>query len=569
MGDPGQSVVMATQGTRRLAAVIAADVVGYSRMMGEDEDATLAALRHHRAEFIDPLIAAHDGRIVKTLGDGFLLEFTSVVNAVRWAVALQEGMAARQPDTPADKRIVFRIGVNIGDVVVDSDGDIFGDGVNIAARLEGMADPGGVLISHWARQSIADRLDLEFFDNGERKFKNIARPIRVWSWPQRLAGLRAEDKPHVFVADFEGRGSEDERLAGDFSDELGAHLARLTGVEVTSDRAKAHYVIEGSLRLASTRSRVFARLIAVEDGSQIWSDRYDEPTSDALDILDRCAPKISMSVRRQIAADHANRAAQRPLDELSFEQLLAVAGCSFFTPTRDGWYRGGVMAEQALQLAPDHFMALAMAAAGLGLVETLYGFRKTDEATLALAFKRVEQALRVTNRSDMVNIVHGGLLLYGRRRYGEAAAASRRALELNSDYNMGYWSLGSVQIFSGDYDAGTESASRAVEIDVRDPYVHLYSRIVAYGHLGAGRHSEAVEWFQRADHLAPGLVPNRIGLAVSRWLEGDEDGARGSVARLVEDEPNFRMSEMHPLPFRDERIWTQFIEALRHAGAPE
>jgi class 3 adenylate cyclase len=208
---------------RRLAAILAADVVGYSRLMEVDEARTLARLKCHRDEFVNPTIAEHHGRIVKLMGDGMLVEFASAVDAVHCAIALQDGMANREAGVPEEQRTLFRIGVNMGDVVFD-EGDIFGDGVNVAARLEGMADPGGVLISQSVRDSVAHPLDAVFFDNGERKFKNISRPIRVWSWPRQLTTLRAEGKPRVFVAEFEGHGEEEARLT--LKRALRLHLGR-------------------------------------------------------------------------------------------------------------------------------------------------------------------------------------------------------------------------------------------------------------------------------------------------------------------------------------------------------
>ena len=536
--------------------------------MGADERATVAALDAARLVFRTQ-IESSQGRVIDMAGDSVLAVFETTTGAVSAALAVQQNLEDASSAVPEDRRMRFRIGVHLGDVIEKSDGTVYGDGVNIAARLEGMADPGGVLISQSVRDSVVDRLDFVFFDNGERKFKNIARPIRVWSWPRQLSASRAESKPRVFVADFEGRDEEEARFAADLGDELRAHLARLTGLEIAGDRREAHYVVEGRVRLAASHSRVFARLTVVDGARQIWSDRYDGDTDDPFDMLDRCAPRMAMSVRRRIAADDAERLANRNLDELSLEELIALSGVSFFTPTKAGWLRGGEIAEQALQLAPRNFMALAMAAAGLGLAEFLYGFRKPEDAVTSLAFRRVEDALRLTNRSDMLHVTHACLLLYARRRPQDSASAARHALELNPDYNMGLWCLGAAQVFAGDYGAGAETATRAVNIDIRDPYVHLYSRIVAYSHLGAARYGEAADWFQKADQLAPSLPPNLTGLAVSRWLDGDEDGARDAVARLIEEEPEFRLAETEPLPYRDDGMWARFIETLRRSGAPE
>ena len=249
---------------RRLAAIVSADVVGYSRLMGEDEDGTLARLRAHRSELIDPMIGQHGGRIVKTMGDGLLLEFAEATAAVRCALAIQEGMAARNEGMPEERRIVFRIGINLSEVVVE-DGDIFGDGVNLTARLEAMAEPGGLLVSEALHDAVGDGLEVAFADSGKRTFKNIANPVRVWSWPRPLPETRENRKPFVAVAKFDGGREEERRLAEDLRDDLTAALARLTGLEVTLDRRKADYLIQGGVRLAGGRSRISAQLIRVED----------------------------------------------------------------------------------------------------------------------------------------------------------------------------------------------------------------------------------------------------------------------------------------------------------------
>ena len=415
---------------RRLAAILAADVVGFSRLMGADEVGTLARLKAVRKDLIDPAIAARQGRIVKTTGDGLLVEFASVVDAVESAIAVQRAIAERNTRLPEDQRIVLRIGVNLGDVIVEDD-DIYGDGVNVAARLEALAEPGGLLISQTVYENIAGKLDAAFADNGERAFKNIANPIRVWSWPDRLPDWtppevadKREGKPLVLVSAFEGRREAEKELADGIRDELIAALARLTGLELTVDDARAHYVIRGGVRQAGRRCRVSVQLIGVEGEKQLWADRYDEEFDDPFEMQDRCATRIAMSVRRRIAADDAERIAGRDpgqdLGQLSLEELLSVAGVSFFTPTKAGWRRGGAIAEQALERDPENFMALAMAAAGGGMAEIFYGYREVDDAVIDTAFRRIEAAQRLTDKSDLSAIVYSGLLLYGRARHEEA-----------------------------------------------------------------------------------------------------------------------------------------------------
>jgi adenylate cyclase len=426
---------MAASTPRRFAAIVSADVVGYSRLMGVDEMATLDALRAHRAELIDGKISQNGGRIVKTMGDGLLLEFANAMDAVRCALDIQEGMTARNREIDEGKKIIFRIGVNFSEIIPEGD-DIFGDGVNVAARLEGLAEPGGVLISQSAYDGVAEEISALFADNGNKAFKNIARPVHVWSWPRRLPDDRQDRKPFVMVSEFEGRSAEENQLALDLHEELSAALSRLTGLEVTLDRRKADYLFKGGVRLTGGRCRISAQLITVEDDKQLWAERYQMEGGDSFDILDQCIPGMVMNIRRRVAADDSDRLPGKNLDNMTLEQLLSAAGVSFFTPTMQGWSGAGKIAERALQIAPKNFMALAMAAAGHGMAELLYGFKPTDDAVINLALQRIEEARRQTSKSDMVLIVYSGLLLHGRKRYAEAAAAAEASLQLNPDYNM-------------------------------------------------------------------------------------------------------------------------------------
>jgi adenylate cyclase len=468
VANPGRRDVV----ERRIAAIMAADVVGYSRLMERDEAGTLTRLKSLHNTIVQPTLAHHGGRLFKRMGDGILVEFGTASDAVHCAMVLQLAVAEHQAAIPVGERLIFRIGVNHDQVIVDAD-DVYGDAVNVAARLEGMADPGGILVSQTVHDAVADDPPCIFFDNGKRKFKNISRSIRVWSWPRQLPSLRAEGKPRVYVAPFTGNSAEEGQAGEDLGDALKAHFARLTGLEVAADRAQAHYLVEGTARIVPGRARILARLVAVDADRQLWSERYDENTDNNFDIVDRCVPRIAMSVRRRVAADDAARLANRPIDELSLEELLAHSGVSFFTPTKAGWHGGGEIAEHALELDPKNFMGLAMAAAGLGLADFMYDVREPEQAISGLAFERTEEALRINSRSDMLNVVHALLLLHVRKRHRDAAAAARRSLEFNPEYNMGLWALGAAQIFAGEFEVGTPNALRAVNIDIRDPYVHL------------------------------------------------------------------------------------------------
>ncbi len=214
-------------------------------------------------------------------------------------------------------------------------------------------------------------------------------------------------------------------------------------------------------------------------------------------------------------------------------------------------------------------MALAMAAAGGGLAEILFGFREPDDKAVNIAFERIKEGRRQTNKSDMLLTVYSSLLLYGLKRHEEAAAAAERSLQLNPDFNLGLWSLGAAKVFAGDFENGIDAATRAVNVDIRDPYVHLYSRIAGYGHFSTMQFRDAADWFWKADQLAPGLPHNLVGLAASQWHNRDHEGAHDTVARLLDEEPEFRVCDIMTLPFRDVAVWDRFLDGLRAAGAPD
>lgn len=541
-------------------------MVGYKRLMAADARGTLARLARFRAGVVAQAFTRHGGRLVKTAGDGLIAEFPNAADAVLAAEALQRGAEATDADMPRERRLMFRVGVAVGEIMV-ADGDVFGHAVNLAARLEGMAQPGMVLMSDDVRAALPARLGEPLLDNGRRRFRNVAEPVRVWSWPCRLPAAVGR-KPRVALAALDVRDPNGELLASGLASELRARLARFTGLAVAEDRAHADYAVEGEARLVGSRARLYVRLVSIRDARQVWSDRYDMAMEDMFDLLDHCAARVATSVRRRVAAAEAERTAGTPLDELSFEELLAYAGTRFYIPTKAGWRAGGEAAEQALALIDDDSMALAMAAAGLGLAEEIYGFGRTDRKVQALAFERTHRALVARNTSDMAHTVHAGLLIFGRGRHADGRAAAERALDLNPDYNMGWWTLAAAQTFAGDYDAGAESAARAAALEPDDPYVHLYARIAGLAHFAAKRYGDAAAWFSTSDRLAPGVEATSAGLAAARQAAGDTEGAAEATRRLTRSTPAFRLSAAEPLPFRDSKVWDDLDAALRRAGVP-
>ncbi|MFO7857269.1 MAG: adenylate/guanylate cyclase domain-containing protein, partial [Paracoccaceae bacterium] len=502
---------------RRSATVLIADVAGYSRLIEADEARTLARVRALFDEAAEPALAAAGGRLVKRLGDGFLAEAPDAAAAVEAALALQAAAEAREGAEPAERRLRLRIGVATGEITAERD-DVFGQPVVLAARLEGMCEPGGVLVSEAVADALPPARRAAFRDNGPRKFRNLSAPVAVWSWPEPLR--TGEGKPRVHLAPFEGRRPEEAEAAADLTDELRAQLARLTGLELVEDRARAAYLVEGSVRLGGGGARVAAPLVSAHEALRVWDDRLREATDDPLALAEAAAPRLATALRRRIAAHEARRLADRPLDELSFEALLNRAGAAFFTPTREGWEGGGRVAEQALALRPDDFMALAMAAAGLGLAEPLYGLGATPAAVRETALARIDAALRVNGRSDMAHCARAGLLLEA-GRLGDALAAAERSLEVNPDYNMGFWMRGLALLAGGRAAEAWRDADRAAALEPNDPYVHLYLHGAGLSALSEGDAAGAAARLTAAEGRAPGVAPTLAALAVARLRAGD------------------------------------------------
>jgi adenylate cyclase len=335
--------------TRRLAAILAADVAGYSRLMGADEEGTLAALKAIRRELGDPKVKEHRGRIVKTTGDGLLIEFASVVDAVRCAVEVQEGMAERNAEVPQEKRIEFRIGINLGDIIRDGR-DIFGDGVNIAARLEALAEPGGICVSQVVHGQVRDKLDLAFEDTGEQQVKNIARPVHVWRVrlgikPAVSASVPLPDEPSIAVLPFQNLSGdpEQEYFADGMVEEIITALSRIRWLFVIARNSSStykgravdvrqvarelgvRYVLEGSVRKASNRVRITAQLIEAETGAHLWADRFDGSLEDVFEFQDQVATNVAGVIEPALQASEIRRVARKPTSDLTAYDLCLRA----------------------------------------------------------------------------------------------------------------------------------------------------------------------------------------------------------------------------------------------------
>jgi adenylate cyclase len=368
---------------RRLAAILTADVVGYSRLIRADEEGTIAALRALRANLIDPKIAAHRGRIVKLMGDGMLAEFASVVDAVHAAIEAQRSIIEHNAGLPEKKRIEFRVGINLGDVVIDGD-DIQGDGINVAARLEGMAEPGGICVSGMVYEGVRDRIDALFEDMGEHEVKNIDRPVRMWRWVAGAAPstatslafstpLALPDKPSIAVLPFDNMSGdvEQEYFADGISEDIITSLSKLSGLLVIARNSSfaykgkainlqkvaselgVRYVLEGSVRKSGERVRISAQLIDRETGGHLWAERFDRDLTDIFAVQDEVTQEIVSAMAVKLTGDEKIRLPQSATDNLDAYDYFLRGREQFWLFSKEGIAQAGIMLRQAIKLDPN------------------------------------------------------------------------------------------------------------------------------------------------------------------------------------------------------------------------
>ncbi len=550
---------------RRLTAILCADVVGYSALMGADEAMALATIKRLRDKLFEPEVNRFHGHVVKRIGDGWVVEFASVVDAVDCAISFQQKMGSSN-----DAQL--RIGIHIGDIVCE-DGEIYGDGINIAARLESIGAPGCVLISDDVRRQILGKTDAVFHDNGEMALKNIAAPARVWSWPNPLerpkqADGRSARKPSVHVAKFEARGNGAEDFAEAVRDDLSTSFARQTALAMIADETKVDYIVSGAVRAFAGRWRITAQLTDRANDVLVWSERYEDDKEDLFELQDHCVFQITGAVRSRITLHRARQAADLPQQELSVEELLNLAMLQHYEPTRESSGRAVAVLKTVLQRDPNNWMAMAMLCFNLVAKEHLFGWRESNAADVERARDLAEYAQRLNPDSDSVRIAHGFFLLFEMRDHDAARIEAEHALFLSPNYYSAHWLLGLVECTGGAVEKGKRHALLAANSNPSDPlrWRSLFGAGIA--HLVDGEHRLAADWFLHASRAAPELPQNMAGLAVSFQLAGDTGRAASATASLMRLAPDFNLQEFCPWPFRDAENRQQVADALAAAGAP-
>ncbi|HEX9461553.1 MAG TPA: adenylate/guanylate cyclase domain-containing protein [Alphaproteobacteria bacterium] len=587
MATPGQDRV-----ERRLAAILAADIAGYSRLMGADEEGTLAALKALRKSLIDPKIDSHRGRTVKTTGDGALVEFASAVDAVRCAMDVQRTMAERNVDIPEDRRIEFRIGINVGDVILD-EGDIYGDGVNIAARVETLSQPGAICLSDSAYQQIKGKLALDVNDMGEQRLKNIAEPVRVYSVrlnnaPARPA-LALPDKPSIAVLPFQNMSGdpEQEYFVDGMAEDIITALSRMRWLFVIARNSSfvykgravdlkqvgrelgVRYVLEGSVRKTANRVRITGQLIDTSTGAHLWADRFDGGLGDVFDLQDHVTTNVVGAIAPMLERAEIERAKRKPTESLdAYDYFLRGMACvhQWSSEANDGALR---IFHKAIELDPDF-------ASAYGMASWCYVWRWINRWTLDRAQETAE-ATRLARRAvdlgddDAVALSMAGYaLVFMAHDLEGGAALIDRALSMNPNLAWAWHSSGWVRDFLGEPDVAIKHLEHGMRLSPLDPFVFRAYAGLACAHLLAGRYDDSSLWAERALQRRPNLLVAIREAAASHALAGRLPEAQKAMAQLRQCDPRLRVSNLKEwLPLRRPQDIARYEEGLRKAGLPE
>ena len=574
---------------RRLAAILAADVAGYSRLMSRDEEGTLQRLKGHLGELIEPHIAAHRGRIVKRTGDGLLVDFASAVEAVRCAVAIQAGMADRNRGAPDEARIEFRIGINLGDVIIE-DGDIYGDGVNIAARLEGLAEPGAIFVSRAVRDSVRDKLGIELEDLGEKPVKNIARPVRVFRIGRANGAARptapaVPDKPSIAVLPFANMSgdAEQEYFSDGISEDLITDLSKVQALFVIARNSSFTYkgrsvkvqeigrelgvrfVLEGSIRKAGNRVRITAQLVDAQSGGHLWADRFDRELTDIFATQDEVVHKIveALAVKlSRVEEQDLKRGGTKNLE--AYESWLRARQLLGFG-TRETIAEAKALHRRALELDPN-FSAPHVGLAFASVSDYVNAWIPDPQSALAEGERWARRAIELDERQPAGHVAMGNVRVW-QRRHDEALSELHRAIELDHNYAQGHSLLGMALMYSGRPKQALESFAVAMRLDPLYPNILLH--LAAQAHFSMGQDEIAAGHLVERIARNPNTDASRMLLAASYGHLGRTEEAREAWAGLLEVNPGFSVQQREGvLPYKDARDFQRILDGLAKAGLP-
>ncbi len=583
---------------RKLAAILSADVVGYSRHMGVDEAGTLARLNALRRELIDPIIAAHSGRIVKLMGDGALVEFASAVNAVSCAVEVQKGLRKREAGSSEADPMRFRIGVHVGDIIIEG-ADILGDGVNIAARIEGVAEPGGIAISEDAWRQVQGKVPVNFIDLGMQNLKNIAKPVRVYRLDGREEAatkpsskpLALPAKPSIAVLPFKNMSgdSDQEYFADGIMEDIITELARLPSLFVIARNSSfaykgrsvdlkqvgrdlgVRYILEGGVRKAGSRVRVTGQLIDASTGAHIWAERFDGELSDIFALQDEVTSNVVAALAPKIERVEFEQAKHKPTDSLNAYDYYIRGKSSF---KGNGTSRRSIdealpLFDRAIELDPDFSSAYGMAA-WCYLVRNNNRWLVDAEKEVERMVWLAKQAARLGHDDPLALSVSGVVHAQVLDDLATGARLLDRAIALGPSLAVAWHFSGWIRIYLGQAEVAINHMERAIRLDPLDPLLYNVQNGVAAAHFLAGHYDTAAVWAERALHELARYKPAIRLAAASYALSGQIDKAQDYMSQMLEIDPTLRASNLKGLvPFRESAAAARYVDGLRKAGLPE
>jgi adenylate cyclase len=516
---------------RKLAAIVSADVAGYSRLMGADEEGTLAALKAHR-NAVDPLVLNAGGHIIKTTGDGMLIEFALVLAAVESSLAAQREMAQRNATLPTDRRMQFRIGIHVGEIIAD-DGDIFGDTVNIAARLQEIAEPGGVSISQAVRDSVHQRLDTPLIDLGPKELKNIAEPVNVWRIDmggtqsdalQAAAATTSGERAAVAVLPFDNMSADQDQefFADGISEDIIALLSRAASLRVIArnstfaykGQAKdirliaaeldARYMLEGSVRRAGNRIRITAQLIDASDGQHIWAERYDRQMDDIFDVQDEITGNIVSRIAPELMRSENRRVEEKSPNQMSAWEFYLRAQASYHQATKEGFLQCEELCQQALALDPDHAAAWRLLSqCQFQLI--VFGMRKGSAKNWADMEAQAERAMRLDPADPAIQAYMVSTLAWS-GNWDDALALSERVANDYPFLAVCRHARGLALYQSGEHERAVGEFEKGIKVSPNDPENYQFQTLLAYCQYLRGSYVAALSWADEALRAVPNFA---------------------------------------------------------------
>jgi TolB-like protein/cytochrome c-type biogenesis protein CcmH/NrfG len=580
---------------RRLAAILAADVAGYCRLMGLDEVGTLAALKALRREIVDPAIAEHNGRTVKTTGDGMLVEFASAVDAVNCAMGVQGSMAEHNGN--AAQRITFRIGINVGDIIIDGD-DIFGDGVNVAARVENECEPGGVCISGSAFEQVRGKTSFAFEDLGERALKNIDRPVRLYAARTATSAFAANanwsaeahkalplpDRAAIAVLPFTNMTGDpgQEYFSDGISEDIITALSKLRWFSViarnssfiykgksvhmkqVADELGVGYVVEGSVRRGGDRVRITAQLNDATTGSHLWAERYDRELADVFAVQDEITEAIVVAIEPRLYAAENFRASRKPPDSMDAWELLMRALSHFWRVTREDNVVAQGLLEKAVAIDPNYGRAL-------GLLATSHGFCAhmgwEDGATVVpIAERAALAAIAADSEDPWAHLALGGVHM-GMRRFDESLAELETALRLNPSFSIAHSYYGLTLSYCGRWQEGAMATQRALRLSPSDPFSATYYGVAAYAQFVGRNYDEAMRLARQGIRQRADFVGAHRVLTAAAGMAGRSDIAEAALRELRRLQPNISLAWIaREIPTKQDAEREHYLEGFRRAG---